>query len=297
MKTIIVSDGDKLIRVPDPTESPSPGRWPAILGVAGLLIAALVGRFYFGFGWLAAVLLAPVLLVLSVVAFVIAFLLLLFVIGAVPFYIRKHQRDRAARLLLDSVRAGSKATRVILFLRQFNPDRGSRFKVAMSRGDKSSGLELLESEFQRFDLDAWADELENTGTQVLKVADRIDAAGGSVRLDNQAWKETVGELIKRADRIAMLPGLGEGVLWETEQAIALKRLDATTFIMPYGSTPGEVEGPLWERYRVKYGELGIDFPRYDREGMVMRFDQNGTLLRTLPIIGSRKEELRGFIES
>jgi hypothetical protein len=293
VKTIIVSDGDKLIRVPDPTGSDSPGRGPAILGVASLVIAGLVGHFYFGFRWLAAVLLAPVLLVLSVVAC----FLLLFVIAAVPFYIRKHQRDRAARLLLDSVRTGSKSTRVILFLRQFNPDRGWMFKVAISRDDKASGLELLESEFQRFDLDAWADELGTTDTQVLKVADRIDAAGGSVRLKNEAWKETVGELIEQADRIAMLPGLAEGVLWEAEQAIELKRLDATTFIMPYGSTAGEAERPLWERYRVKYAELGIEFPPYHRDGMVMRFEQNGTLLRTLPIIGSSKEDLRRFIES
>jgi len=297
MKTIIVSDGDKLIRVPDPTESPSPGLGLAILGVVSLLIAAWVGHSYFGFGWLAAVLLAPVLLVLSIVAFVLAFFLLLFVLGAVPFYVRKQRRNKAARRLLDSVQAGSKATRVMLFLRQFNPDRGWTFRVATSRSDQASALELLDSEFQRFDLDGWADELGTTGMQVLKVADTIDAAGGSVRLDNQTWKQTVGELIKRADRIAMLPGLGEGVLWEAQQAIALKRLDATTFIMPYGSTAGAVEGPLWEKYRVRYAELGIEFPLYDRDGMIMRFDQNGTLLRTLPIVGSRKEELRGFIES
>lgn len=293
MKTIIGSDGDKLVRVPDPTESSSQDRRPAILGLALLAISALVGHFYFGFGPLAAVLLAPVLVGLAVVVL----LLLLFVIGAPPFYIRKHKRNRDARRLLNSVLAGSKATRVILFLRQFNPDRGWTFRVATSRSDQKSGLELFDDEFQRFDLDAWADELSTTGTQVLKVADRIDAGGGSVRLDDETWQETVAELIKRADHIAMLPGLGQGVLWETEQTRALNRVDVTTFIMPYGSTRDEVERNVWERYRVKYTELGFDFPPYDPDGMVMRFDRNGTLRRTLPIIGSKNEELRAFIGS
>jgi hypothetical protein len=91
--------------------------------------------------------------------------------------------------------------------------------------------------------------------------------------------------------------LGEGVQWEVERTRELNRLDATTFIMPYGSTRDEVEIRIWETYRVKYAELGFDFPPYDREGMVMRFDGNGTLSRSLPIIGSGNEELRAFIGS
>src|SRR5687768_736399 len=294
MKTIIVSEGDKLIRVADPTESPSPDRRrPPILSLAILAISALIGHFYFGFGPLAAVLLAPVLVVLSVVALFV----LLFVIGAPPFYIRKHKRNRDTGRLLNLVLAGSQATRVILFLRQFNTDRGWTFRVATVRNDQKSGLELLDDEFQRFDLDGWADELSATGTWVLKVADRIDAGGGSVRLDDETWQETVLELIKRADRIAILPGLGQGVLWEAEKIRTLNRIDATTFIMPYGSTRDEVEERLWEKYRVKYAELGFDFPPYDRDGMVMRFDRNGTLLRMLPLIGCKNEALRAFIGS
>jgi hypothetical protein len=293
MKTIIVSDGNKLIRVADPTESSSSGWGAAILGLTVLATFGLVGHFYFGLGPLAAVLLSPVFVVLAVVAL----FLLLFVIGAPPFYIRKHRRNRDARRLLDSVLAGSHATRVTMFLRQFNPDRGWMFRVEVSRGKQKSGLELFDDEFQRFDLDAWADELSTPGMHVLKVADRIDAAGGSVRLDDKTWEKTVEELIKRAESVAILPGLGKGVLWEAKQTRALNRVDATTFIMPYGSTRDEVERKIWETYMVKYAELGFEFPPYDRDGMVMRFDRNGTLLRALPIIGSTKEELREFIGS
>lgn len=297
-KTILVKDADRLIRVPDKSRLPSSRAISIVLAIAVFAIAALVAHFYFAFGPVGAVLLGlgSVLLAPVFVALVILVLgLLAFLAAAPPFYIVRFKRNRDARHLLDAMLAGPRSKRIILFLRQFDPHRGWKLKAAISWDYQKSGMEQVDNVFQRFNLDSWADELSSPHDQVLKVADRIDVHGGSIRLDDKSWKDKVRELILAADSIAILPGLREGVLWEAEQIKALKRIHVTTFIMPYGYTPDQGETGLWETYRVKYAELGLDFPPYSCNGMLMQFDHNGLLFRAMPIVGSRNEELRAFI--
>lgn len=263
-KTIIVRHEDRLIRVEDET---SPARSNVIASAWGIAL----------------------LTILTIVA-VVAFL-----VGAPVFYVARYRRNRDARQLLESIRTGTNRKRVILFLRQFNPDRGWTVRAAISRDFAKSGMELVDDDFQRFALDDWVDALSSTDTRVLKVADRVDAQGGSIRLDNTTWKETVGQLIQAADGIAILPGLTEGVLWEVRQIVEANKVDVTKFVMPYGNTPDHGEKDLWDKYRMRYAELGFHFPPYSSDGMLMQFDGNGELSRVMPILGSSDRDLAAFI--
>src|SRR5438552_16793501 len=175
-KTILVKDADSLVRVPDKLGSSGCRAVSTVPGIAVLAISALVAHLYFGFGPLGAVLLAPALVALAF----FALLFIVFLVSAPPFYVMRFKRNRDARRLLNSILAGTSDKHVTLFLRPFDPDRGSRVKVAVSWDYEKTGMELVSRDFKRFDLDNWVDELSLQHIHVLKVSDRIDVRGGSI---------------------------------------------------------------------------------------------------------------------
>jgi hypothetical protein len=297
-KSIIETRGDKLVRVPDKTAGQSSRKYLVIYAGLMLLISLAVLHFYFGFGAigsissaLAAIVLMPMLIVLGIVGLG----LIVFVVAFVPFHIVKLRRNKRTREVLASLHCGDRSRPVVLFLRQFYPNRESRLEFHLISDEQEHGLNLLKDEFTSFNLNHWADELSSADLSVLKVAEKIDVEGGSIRIENDTWKREVGKLIGEVDRIIILPGLGEGVWWEAEQIKTQTRVDVTAFVMPYGSTPDEGEEGIWQSCREKFSGLGFEFPEYDRDGMLMRFDCQGQLVSRIPILGTPIEELRTFI--
>ena len=69
------------------------------------------------------------------------------------------------------------------------------------RTQTKSGIQLFENEFTRFYLDGWVGELASPDTKILKVSDRFDAEGGSVRFDAATWQQEVLTLIRAAHSI------------------------------------------------------------------------------------------------
>jgi hypothetical protein len=297
-KTILESRGDKTVRVADTSVGQTPVKYSIIYAIVALFILPAVFHFYFGFGALRTVIFSAAAIILIPIAITLAVLVLflvVWVIAVVPFQVVKVRRNRRTRDILESLHTGKKSGPVILFLRQFDPNRGTRFELRFFVGDQKHGSDLLEDDFKAFNLNHWADELSSPDISVLKVADNIDVDGGSIRLENDTWKTEVGKLIIAVDRLVVLPGLGEGVWWEGEQIKAQGRVGVTTFVMPYGSTPDQGEQRIWQSCREKFSALGFHFPAYDREGMLMRLNSEGQVVSRVPIIGTGIEELRTFI--
>ena len=287
----IIRDGERLVRAGAPVAGSRAGAMGCLAFVALLAIAAIVAHFQFGFATWPAVLLAPVLLLLLTASFAAT----LWVIGA-PFYFgRRSKLNARARALLASIHAGAHDTPIVLFLRPFDPQRGWMVRVAISKDPAKSGIQLFDNEFTRFDLDGWVSELASPETQILKVSDRIDTAGGSVRFDAETWQAQVLALIRAADAILFLPGIAPGILWEATQIKTEGKLDITTIIMPYGEAPDGHERVLWEQFQAEYGKLGFQLPPYDPAGMLIHLAADGGCSRTMPIINSTADECRRFV--
>jgi hypothetical protein len=287
----IIRDGERLARAPAAVARSGAGAIGCLAIIALLAITAIVAHFQFGLGAWLAVLLAPVLLLLLTVLI----LATVWVIAA-PFYFgRRWKLNARAQALLASIHTGAHDRPIVLFLRPFDPQRGWMVRVAISKDPTKSGIQLFENEFTRFDLDGWVGELASPETKILKVSDRIDAEGGSVRLDAATWQQEVLTLIRAAHGILFLPGVAPGILWEATQIKAEARLDITTIIMPYGDVPDGHERLLWERFQAEYGNLGFQLPPYDPAGMLIHLTAGGACSRTMPIINSTRDECRRFI--
>ena len=230
---------------------------------------------------------------IAALVFVPALLALGFLVGAVPFYVRRSRRNEQARALVKSIAAGTKRKHVLVYLRQFEPHRGWTFGLVRTPADGSS---VFDADAARFNLESWVDSLGTAQVEVLKVSDRIDAAGGSIRLKDDEWKVHVLALIRAADSIVLLPGLSEGVLWEARQVREQGKLAATTVVMPFGIT-ARAEHDLWNSYRTDYAKLGYTLPPFDADGMLMKFSDDGSVSSAVPLIGTSYSELTEFVVS
>ena len=286
--TRLVQDGDRLVRVAGRSGAASTGAGPGAFVVCAL--TGLVAYFYFDVGLWTAVaigLFAPLLLALGVLA-----VFLLIGVTAAPFYhLTRFRRNRELRRLVTAVLSGDKPKRIILFLRQFQA-RGGRVRLGVvRRGEDPFG----DDDHDRYFLESWADELSTDTVHVVKVADRSDATiAGSVRLDDASWQDDVLRLMAAAEAILLVPGAGEGLHWEFAQIVAQGKLPVTTIVMPFGERVGGSD-PVWESCRARYRAAGFELPPFRPDGLLMKFNQSGTLTDSTPIVGATAETLRRFI--
>ena len=285
--TRVVEQGDRLVRVPDPAAASSRG------GAGGFVICVLVGLvayFYFDFRWWTAIIAG----VLAPVGFLLGILAVVLLIGlvAAPFYhLERRRRNRELRRLVTALLSGTKEKRIILYLRQFRR-QGWKFSVGLTKG-VSSPLDNLQSD--RYFMESWADELSTDGVHVVKVADRTDATiAGSFRLDDSSWRADVLRLMAAADAILLVPGTGEGLLWEITQIRAQNKVGITTIVMPFGAKPAQSE-QVWESCRTHYRARGFELPPFSADGLLMKFSDSGELASAIPLLGTGADEMRSFI--
>lgn len=269
---------------PDRAFRPSCCSWVFFGGV--LACVGFAAHVYYGLG----IGMSVVVAILAPVVLLVAVLSGAFLLGAPGFFWAKFRRDRDARALVASMPAGAGGGHVILFLRQFDPVRGWSARVV----EVAPAQSVFDDEFSTFGTEKWVREVL-AGGGVVKVADRVDAYGGSVRFADERWQQEVDRLILAADSILLIPGLSEGVLWETVRVMAHGRMPRTTVMMPFGDTSARIQALRWGECQVAYAKLGIELPPFDLDGLLMKFNASGALVASLPVAGASPDALQAFV--
>ena len=113
---------------------------------------------------------------------------------------------------------------------------------------------------------------------------------------------TIAQTAARA--IIFLPGLNEGTIWEFAELVKRGKIGITTVVMPdlgFELNPKDAfktartMEELWNKLRIKYTPLGINLPPYNPDGLLMKFDDNGALRRSM-ILSRMRPQRKNFAD-
>ena len=210
-------------------------------------------------------------------------LFLLFFVTAHAWHLLDTQRKnkRARKMLSDSL-SGRNGPEFALLLRQFQSPK-LQWGIQLHSAEDVI-WQVGYAEQNPFGVPDWFEDIWGD-IPLIRVAESVNVQGGSVRLSDAEWQETVLRLIMLAKAIIIVPGVGAGIGWEIMQVRSHDRLPISLFFMPPESTdpsdradrPAET---LWSSLVVKYQSIGLPLPAYDPDGLLFRFDRDGTTVQS-----------------
>ncbi len=176
------------------------------------------------------------------------------------------RRDWDAALLFNAVKSGNVKT-FCVFLRPFyvtNQISETTYTYSGSPPQNLQTYELEDAFIRAFD----------TIMPVVALGKPGEVFGvGRILVDENAWKKSASELMRRASLILCIPSMRPGSQWELDLIIQNGYLNKTVFLMPPEFYKRDKQD--WTLVREHMRNNGLTIPRYISHGMFFSINANG----------------------
>lgn len=200
---------------------------------------------------------------------------------------QKKRNDRANEIRDEVLNDKNPSKPYFVYLRPFDIDEKFVYPPETGAGEKY--VEEYGMPKNYHDLESALALLVYPHGELVALSKKEGKAGaGHVKSTDDSWENDVHKLCRFAEGIFIVPFSYEGTAWEVEMLVENNYLKKTFFVMPSKSIIFRLFGSkrlsrdykeLWESGRSRYGELGLELPKYDTHGGVVPFNNKNQILK------------------